>query len=148
MSGGEPDICASGAEEAGVSQTWLHIVGIGEDGMSGLLPATRAVVVSADVIVGGDRHDSLSDTTRAERLPWPEAFDALIEAIETSQDLAQFLLDAAEEASHIGAYEHGSSGIRSYWDSLAGVVGDGADGLSDNPWRAFAEMLSGALIYE
>ncbi len=57
---------------------WLHIVGIGEDGMAGLLPATRAVVEAAEVIVGGDRHPVLSDAVKAERVPWPKAFDALI----------------------------------------------------------------------
>ena len=39
---------------------WLHIVGIGEDGMDGLTPATRAVVEAAELIIGGDRHHSLS----------------------------------------------------------------------------------------
>ena len=41
-------------------KSWLHIVGIGEDGLEGLAPATRAVVKSAEVIVGGERHHRLS----------------------------------------------------------------------------------------
>lgn len=57
---------------------WLHIVGIGEDGMDGLLPATRAVVEAAEVIVGGERHHELSAAVTAERLAWPSPFDALI----------------------------------------------------------------------
>ena len=61
---------------------WLHIVGIGEDGMEGLLPATRAVVEAAEVIVGGDRHHKLSDTVTAERVAWPSPFNALIEMLE------------------------------------------------------------------
>ncbi len=60
---------------------WLHIVGIGEDGMDGLTPATRAVVEAAEVIIGGDRHHSLSDSVSAERLAWPHPFDALIEML-------------------------------------------------------------------
>lgn len=56
---------------------WLHIVGIGEDGMAGLLPATRAIVESAEVIVGGERHHHLSEAVRAERIAWPSPFDAL-----------------------------------------------------------------------
>lgn len=44
---------------------WLHIVGIGEDGMAGLLPATRAVVEAAEVIVGGERHHQLSASVTA-----------------------------------------------------------------------------------
>lgn len=57
---------------------WLHVVGIGEDGMDGLLPATRAVVEAAEVIIGGDRHPVLKGAGEAERLAWPEAFDDLI----------------------------------------------------------------------
>jgi len=64
-----------------VRAPWLHIVGIGEDGMEGLLPATRAVVEAADVIIGGDRHHQLSGSINAERLAWPSPFDALIEQL-------------------------------------------------------------------
>lgn len=61
-----------------MSERWLHIVGIGEDGMDGLTPATRAVLEAAEVIVGGDRHHRLSDSITAERVAWPSPFDALI----------------------------------------------------------------------
>ena len=64
-----------------MSAPWLHIVGIGEDGMAGLTPATRAIVEAAEVIVGGDRHHLLSDAVAAERLSWPHPFDALIETL-------------------------------------------------------------------
>jgi precorrin-6Y C5,15-methyltransferase (decarboxylating) len=60
---------------------WLHIVGIGEDGLDGLVPATRAVVEAAEIIVGGDRHHTLSDKVKAERVAWPSPFDALIETL-------------------------------------------------------------------
>ncbi|NCO21653.1 MAG: cobalamin biosynthesis bifunctional protein CbiET, partial [Rhodobacterales bacterium] len=45
---------------------WLHIVGIGEDGMAGLAPATRAILEAAEIIVGGDRHHRLSDSVTAQ----------------------------------------------------------------------------------
>ena len=61
---------------------WLHIVGIGEDGMAGLVPATRAVVEAAEIIIGGDRHHTLTESLRAERLAWPRPFDAQISTIE------------------------------------------------------------------
>ncbi|MRU16286.1 precorrin-6y C5,15-methyltransferase (decarboxylating) subunit CbiE [Roseovarius sp. A21] len=63
-------------------EPWLHIVGIGEDGMAGLMPATRAVVEAAEVIVGGDRHHKLSDNVTAERVAWPSPFNALIEMLQ------------------------------------------------------------------
>lgn len=61
---------------------WLHVVGIGEDGMEGLNPATRAIVEAADVIIGGDRHHRLSDAVTAERIAWPSPFDALIDRLQ------------------------------------------------------------------
>ncbi|MCP5085215.1 MAG: precorrin-6y C5,15-methyltransferase (decarboxylating) subunit CbiE [Rhodobacteraceae bacterium] len=61
-----------------MTQPWLHIVGIGEDGVDGLTPTARAVVEAAEVIVGGDRHLSLSENVSAERVAWPSPFDALI----------------------------------------------------------------------
>lgn len=64
-----------------MTQPWLHIVGIGEDGLSGLTPATRAVVEAAEIIIGGDRHHALPDTIAAERLAWPSPFDALIDTL-------------------------------------------------------------------
>ena len=64
---------------------WLHIVGIGEDGMDGLTPATRAVVEAADVIIGGDRHHALSANPDAERIAWPSPFDAMIDTLKSLQ---------------------------------------------------------------
>lgn len=61
---------------------WLHIVGIGEDGLDGLVPTARAVVEAAEVIIGGDRHHSLSDHVTAERVAWPSPFDALIDTLQ------------------------------------------------------------------
>jgi len=60
---------------------WLHIVGIGEDGMAGLSIAARGQVEQAEVIIGGDRHHKLAPNVTAERIAWPSPFDAMIEAI-------------------------------------------------------------------
>jgi precorrin-6Y C5,15-methyltransferase (decarboxylating) len=65
----------------GTVDPWLHIVGIGEDGMAGLLPATRAIVEAAEVIVGGERHHQLSEAVTAERIAWPSPFDALTDLL-------------------------------------------------------------------
>ena len=61
---------------------WLHVVGIGEDGLEGLTPATRAVVEAAEVLVGGERHQALAEGIGAERLTWPSPFDALIDELQ------------------------------------------------------------------
>ena len=63
------------------SSAWLHIVGIGEDGIDGLTSAARAIVSSAEVIIGGERHHKLSVDAEAERLSWPHPFDALIDTL-------------------------------------------------------------------
>ena len=61
---------------------WLHIVGIGEEGIEGLTPVTRAVVEAAEIIVGGSRHQNLVNIN-AERISWPSPFDALIEILKS-----------------------------------------------------------------
>lgn len=61
---------------------WLHIVGIGEDGLDGLTPATRAVVEASEVILGGARHHTLTDRIDARRIAWPSPFDALVGKLE------------------------------------------------------------------
>ena len=35
---------------------WLSVVGIGEDGLAGLSPASRALVDNAEMLIGGERH--------------------------------------------------------------------------------------------
>ena len=60
---------------------WLHIIGIGEDGMAGLSAAARAQVENAEIIIGGDRHHALAPGVSAERIAWPSPFDAMIGTI-------------------------------------------------------------------
>lgn len=62
---------------------WLHIVGMGENGLAGLSPPARAVVEAAEVIVGGSRHPGLP--VAAERLDWPEDFADLIALLRRHQ---------------------------------------------------------------
>lgn len=64
-----------------MADRWLHVVGIGEDGLDGLTPAARGLVEAAEVIIGGDRHHVLSAAVTAERIAWPSPFDAMIDTI-------------------------------------------------------------------
>ena len=90
-----------------MTELWLQIIGIGEDGLAGLSPDTRAALGAAEVIVGGARHHALaSDEALAaaaargeigwagagapdasparpavERIRWPSPFNALVERI-------------------------------------------------------------------
>lgn len=49
---------------------WLTVVGIGDDGLAGLSPTARALVETAELLVGGDRHQSMVPDSTAERLTW------------------------------------------------------------------------------
>jgi precorrin-6B C5,15-methyltransferase / cobalt-precorrin-6B C5,C15-methyltransferase len=60
---------------------WLSVVGIGEDGLAGLAPAGRALVETAEVLVGGTRHLGMVPESGVERLVWERPLDRTIEAI-------------------------------------------------------------------
>lgn len=65
---------------------WLSVVGIGENGLPGLCPAARALVDSADVLIGGERHLAMipadvNGTRRPERLSWPKPLTTMVERI-------------------------------------------------------------------
>ncbi|MCB1493669.1 MAG: precorrin-6y C5,15-methyltransferase (decarboxylating) subunit CbiE [Rhodobiaceae bacterium] len=64
-----------------MSGAWLHVIGIGEDGLDGLPPASRAALEGAEVVIGGERHQTLTDGLSAERLTWPSPFSAMIGTI-------------------------------------------------------------------
>lgn len=58
---------------------WLHVIGLGADGIDGLRPEARAALESAEVILGGARHHALTAACAAEeRLTWPRPFDPMI----------------------------------------------------------------------
>ncbi len=49
---------------------WLHIIGLGEDGLDGLSTVSRALIGSAELIVGGARHLALIGESKAEKMAW------------------------------------------------------------------------------
>jgi precorrin-6Y C5,15-methyltransferase (decarboxylating) len=53
---------------------WLTIIGIGEDGLSGLSEASRKALAQAEVVFGGERHLALADIGDRGR-PWPVPFE-------------------------------------------------------------------------
>jgi len=54
-----------------MTEAWLSIVGIGEDGLDGLSPIARKLVDQAEILLGGARHLAMiPDGHRAERLTW------------------------------------------------------------------------------
>src|SRR5262249_24280520 len=58
---------------------WLSIVGIGEDGVEGLSPIARGLIVGAEVVFGGRRHLRLAaPLIRGRARPWPSPFDGAV----------------------------------------------------------------------
>ena len=62
---------------------WLHIIGIGEDGLDGLSASARSCIVAADYIVGGKRHHAFIGEVSGDCINWPSPFDALIPKLQT-----------------------------------------------------------------
>jgi len=60
---------------------WLSVLGVGEDGTEGLAPAARALLDSAEVLVGGARHLAMVKNGKAERLAWASPLARTIEEI-------------------------------------------------------------------
>ena len=60
---------------------WLAVIGIGENGRDGLAAAARTLVDTAEVLVGGDRHQAMVPASSAERLVWERPLTRTIEAI-------------------------------------------------------------------
>jgi len=58
-----------------VSEPWLTIIGIGEDGLAGLSEASRNALDRAETVFGGERHLKLAAVDGRGK-PWPVPFDA------------------------------------------------------------------------
>ena len=60
-----------------MSDPWLTIIGIGEDGLAGLSEASRKALASAETVFGGERHLALANVGSRGRA-WPVPFDASV----------------------------------------------------------------------
>lgn len=65
-----------------ISQKWLSIVGIGEDGLDGLSLVARSLIDQAKLLIGGERHLAmLSQDDPREKLIWTSPIEASINEI-------------------------------------------------------------------
>lgn len=63
-----------------MADRWLTIVGIGEDGLDGLAPTTRALIANAEIVFGGARHLALvASLGLKETRQWQSPFETSIE---------------------------------------------------------------------
>jgi precorrin-6Y C5,15-methyltransferase (decarboxylating) len=59
-----------------MSNPWLSIIGLGDDGAHGLGNASRDLLTRAEIVIGGPRHLAhVMGLTGAELRPWPVPFD-------------------------------------------------------------------------
>jgi precorrin-6B C5,15-methyltransferase / cobalt-precorrin-6B C5,C15-methyltransferase len=63
-------------------ERWLGLVGIGEDGIDGLVPAAQRLIAQADFVVGGRRHLALAGSLKAQTMIWPSPIENAVDAIE------------------------------------------------------------------
>lgn len=56
-----------------MAEVWLSIIGLGEDGLAGLSPASRAALDAAEFVFGGPRHLELA-AVGARGIAWPVPF--------------------------------------------------------------------------
>jgi len=65
-----------------MTQKWLSIIGIGEDGLPGLSAIARSLLNHAEIIVGGDRHLAmLPIDDQRQKIAWTSPFSASVEEI-------------------------------------------------------------------
>ena len=64
-----------------MTERWLSVVGIGEDGLDGLTPRGRMLVDGAEILVGGDRHFAMLPEDGREKLNWPRPLTNLLPRI-------------------------------------------------------------------
>jgi precorrin-6Y C5,15-methyltransferase (decarboxylating) len=62
-------------------ERWLAVLGLGEDGIEGLSPAARRLLMQATLVVGGRRHLALVGPLAAETLAWPSPMEEVLDAI-------------------------------------------------------------------
>ena len=63
-------------------EPWITLVGIGEDGLSGLGDAARQAIAQARHLVGSERHLALAGDSGAAGHPWPTPLERLFDAID------------------------------------------------------------------
>ncbi|MBL9124785.1 MAG: precorrin-6y C5,15-methyltransferase (decarboxylating) subunit CbiE [Planctomycetaceae bacterium] len=59
----------------------IHIIGIGDDGLTGVTDAARQLIANADLLVGSADTLALVPKNRAERLPVEDSFDGALQRI-------------------------------------------------------------------
>ena len=88
----------------GTGQPWLSIIGINEDGLSGLSAAATSLLAAAELVVGGKRHLQLAGAKARRTLAWPSPMDAGIAEVLSMRGRPVVVLASGDPFHHgIGA---------------------------------------------
>lgn len=78
-----------------MNKPWLHIIGIGEDGLEGLNSITRNLVEAADILVAGVRHLDMVPSG-PEKISWGSNLNQGIDAIKANAGKSVVVLATGE----------------------------------------------------
>ncbi len=84
-----------------MTNPWLTIVGIGEDGLDGLSTPARAALDEAEIFVGGNRHLAMLDDDKRRRLPWASPLKKTVATIRKLKN-RQVCVLASGDPMHYG----------------------------------------------
>ncbi len=80
---------------------WLHIVGIGEDGVGALPAAAQNLIANAEVLVGGNRHLAMiAKDHSAERHSWESPLSKTVARLETMRGKRVVVLATGDPMSY------------------------------------------------
>ncbi len=65
---------------------WLHVIGVGADGVDGLTGPARALVENADLLIGGKRHLAMVADGAARKLEWEFPLDGIVSEISEARN--------------------------------------------------------------
>ena len=99
---------------------WLTIVGLGEDGLKGLGPASRTALERAEIVMGPPRHLSLVGDLTCKTIAWPVPFADGVEELLSLRD-RQVVVLASGDPFWFGAGATLARHLaRDEWQSLPG----------------------------
>ena len=80
-------------------EKWLSVIGIGEDGLSGLSATARSLIDNAEIVIGGDRHlamlPELSEDRRS-HIVWESPIEKTIQQIISDRGKAVCILASGD----------------------------------------------------
>ena len=119
-------------------EPWLTIIGLGEDGLTGLTDASRDALAQAEIVTGAARHLALLTGLRAETRVWPVPF---ADGIAPLIALRSGYVNPALSARLLATLDQMSGG-RLCINLIAGINDDdsAADGILDSKEVRYEKM--------